>query len=337
MSVVSSANDLLGHYLSYLDLKSAIIFLSTSKKLGDKNRLVQILDFSKMTDVTFEKFRECLLKYPAVMSINVLGCVHLNDDWLKEIALRSPNLRKIDLTSSLPTDAGLKHLEGCRNLSEVTLGANEQFSPDGMVGLISKLPNLRVLAVVRCAKLDDRVLAACVNIKEISLQGLVSEITDKGLEHLKGLKKISFSFLPDSITNAGIQRVFQNSPKLKSAHFFEMPSLDEEALMTLAKSCRELTDLRLENCKRATSKGVTEVLKANPHVSLVQFWGTTPATDEWLSDMAPHCTSLKTLKTKYQGPHADRLSKRWPWVSIEFPTSVIKSSLLKQRAESLKS
>jgi len=340
MSVVNLLNDLLGHSLSYLDVKSVFSFLSTSKSMRDKNKLIQTLDFSWVATVTFEKFQECLRRYPAIMSLSVKGCKHLSDVWLKAVADLCPNLRKLDATSPLFTDAGLKHLERCRNLSEITLGSNEQFSSSGMVELVSKLPNLTACTMVGCAQLDDTVLKAvtlfCPYLEEISLQGLKCAITDEGIGQLNGLKKISFSFLPDSITNAGIQRVLQNSPKLKKAHFFEMPCINEEALMTLAISCKRLIELRFKNCKRLTSKGITEVLKKNPHLSLLQFWGTTPATDEWLSELAPHCTSLRTLQTKYQGPHADKLSKRWPWVAIAFPSFTIKSKVLQEREKQLK-
>ncbi len=125
------------------------------------------------------------------------GLVHLK---------RFHKLEDLELEHTQVTDAGLQHLKGLVTLQILYLN-DTQVTDAGLVHL-KGLTRLRYLSLdhTRVGSTGLRHLEALPDLKTLRLCG--TEVTDAGLEHLGGLKKLDGLILDDTqVTDAGLKHL----------------------------------------------------------------------------------------------------------------------------------
>jgi hypothetical protein len=145
-----------------------------------------------------------------------VGGETLTDEGLKSVADLT-NLRELVLWWATGiTDAGVAHLRRMPNLRMVNISLSGL--TDEGVDFLSELPALEDLDL-EGKKFTDRSLLSLSkarNMKSLVLSGDVSEISDEGLEHLKGLKELRNLRIGENskITPGARKRLIQALPGL---------------------------------------------------------------------------------------------------------------------------
>jgi internalin A len=196
----------LRHLAGLKSLHALKLWYSNTTDAGLKHvaalRELQWLDLQK-TQITDAGLKH-LAGLPNLMRLR-LADTKIGDAGLAHVA-RHADLTHLDLSGTGVTDAGLKHLAACRELVELNL-SDTRVTADGLKALAC-LPRLRKLNLSQNFGLEreaeperhglsatgatDReleVLAACTELRELTLTG--AQVTDAGLKHLAGLKKLA--------------------------------------------------------------------------------------------------------------------------------------------------
>lgn len=117
----------------------------------------------------------------------------LTSSWATDADLarvgRLPHLKKLDLSETKVTDAGLRHLRGLKNVRDVSLYYAEYFTDDGLANLKgwTELERLNLRGSRVTSKAMEHI-AHLKNLRELDLG--FTEINDEGFEHLLGLEKL---------------------------------------------------------------------------------------------------------------------------------------------------
>ena len=152
----------------------------------------------------------CGLKYLDLHGTQVTdaGLVHLR---------KLERLKTLDLSLTKITDAGLVHLKWNMNLNALDLN-NTKITDAGLV----HLKRIMYRHPARCGnnpginRLQNRkwMWMERVNLKSLDLSR--TQVTDAGLEHLKGLTKlVSLTLLNTKVTSAGVQDLQKALPNCK--------------------------------------------------------------------------------------------------------------------------
>ena len=133
------------------------------------------------------------------------------------------NLKELDLANTAVTDAGLQHLKDAPGLEILNL--TETKISDAGLEVFQHMPNLKELRLDNLNIHDDglKFLGGLTKLRWLSLCG---QITDAGLEHLKGLTGLKSLLLNacDKITKQGAAKLKAALPKTE----FVLPSEIEE-------------------------------------------------------------------------------------------------------------
>ncbi|MBT6847605.1 MAG: hypothetical protein HOA14_09350 [Planctomycetaceae bacterium] len=128
----------------------------------------------------------------------------LIDDTSLAALKQHPKLKKIRISQTQITDAGIEQLTALTNLTDLDLSENSVISDVGMSHL-SKITTLTKLNLWRVALSDSGIeqLAGLVNMQWLNLDN--TSLSDRGLIHLQGMKEIQFLHLGSTtITDAGL-------------------------------------------------------------------------------------------------------------------------------------
>ena len=128
----------------------------------------------------------------------------LIDDTSLAALQQHPKLKKIRISQTQITDAGIEQLTALTNLTDLDLSENSVISDIGMFHL-SQITTLTKLNLWRVALSDSGIkqLAGLVNMQWLNLDN--TSLSDDGLVHLKGMKNIQFLHLGSTtITDAGL-------------------------------------------------------------------------------------------------------------------------------------
>ncbi|CAI9740150.1 protein AMN1 homolog [Octopus vulgaris] len=179
----------------------------------------------------------------------------LSDQNLKNVIHN--NLKKLDLSASSVTEAGLVNLNQCSKLQNLNLSSYHQeirFSSLCLINSIKHCLSIQVLNLSRCHNVDDATVVAlsrsCRNIHCLNLSQC-SKVTDVAMqalgENCHYLRSIDFS--RNSITDAGIASL-------------------------VAGCCHNtLEEMVLRNIEKISNKSVELVLKFCPKLTIVNFSG----------------------------------------------------------------
>lgn len=131
----------------------------------------------------------------------------LIDDTSLAALKQHPRLKKLRISQTQITDAGLEHLTALTHLTDLDLSENSVISDVGMSHL-SKITTLTKLNLWRVALSDSGIqqLAGLVKMHWLNLDN--TSLSDDGLVHLEGMKDIQFLHLGSTtITDAGLPQL----------------------------------------------------------------------------------------------------------------------------------
>lgn len=163
----------------------------------------------KLTDADLEKVRAALVKSPVVVSIGLNNCRQITDAGLahlKDVA----TIRElvIENRSKKITDDGLKVLATLPQLEELSIFGDAV--TDASLESIGKLTKLRKLQIFSkgTTKAGYKHLAGLVNLEEIYVGDIGSEIDDECLQHMKAMTKLKkLDIRGDKLTDTGMDHV----------------------------------------------------------------------------------------------------------------------------------
>jgi hypothetical protein len=196
----------------------------------------------------------------AVKSLANLECIVSPSD--EQIgALRGhEGLRRIMLNSERLTDAGLEHLGTLPNLEEFLL-RRSAYTAEGLVKLAPRLGNVRSLHFSQRGVTDEG-LAALKSLPGLSRLSIgACEVTDRGVQHLRGLKDLEELMLYQvALTDDGLA-ILKDLPKLKKL-YIGAPGVTDRGIVHF-KALTGLESLMLYGSK-VTTAGVLELKRAMP-------------------------------------------------------------------------
>jgi len=175
-----------------------------------------------------------------LVSVNVSGCRMLTELALLALIRKCPLLNEIKMEG---TDVGKKRvgdevLNGVVNggVKSLYLGSNSWLRDESVEKIASACPSLEVLDLSSCCGISEgvvEVLRRCGEVRNLSLA------------FCSGVKLTGLDFEVPRLEELNLSR----------------SGVDDEMLCVIAKCCRWLVHLDLENCCGVTAKGVREVVE----------------------------------------------------------------------------
>ena len=191
-----------------------------------------------------------------VKTLNLSGCVNIEDGLLEMISVACPNLEAIDLSScENVTDEGLMKLgKRCgANLVSLVLERCLGIS-DASLSAFMLSSRLTCLNLERCRGLTDssmvKVLRMCTSLEDVDLS-LCDGIGDDTIISLSknclNVKRLILRDLPQ-LTESGVSAIsgLEDLRELRLTH--NTTGATEESIGCIVDRCRELTVLDLSNC-----------------------------------------------------------------------------------------
>lgn len=315
--LIKECRDPTTNILSFLNIESLVSLFTSCGSLWDfRKRLVTHLQtlthlgFSGKK-MTYDRFGQFIPLCTNVRKIDLSNCNRMSHDWIGLIGRFCKRLTSIHCRNdSEPT---YKELECCQELREVSFKWMMSRGSE-LLSLTKKLPNLTSFAATMTEESDAPVynLAKCVNLQAVSLSS--SGITDRSVACLKGLQRAKLD--SKNIKNAGIQKLIENSPDLTDLELVQV-GMNDEGLKALGK-CTKLQRLSLWECDQVTLPGVIGVLTQNAKLEVLEL--VCDMNDEWLKEMAPLSSHLRTLVV-WQGTVSEEACREFlkqnPNVTIE--------------------
>ena len=270
-------------YVGVLDLegihvnKFKRILTSMPKRTFVEDLILSRMHFKKEDSLPFEMFRE---KFPKLQQLD-LSCTYITDHTLARMSWMP--LKYLNLSGCRQiTDAGLAHLNGMQQLTELDLMDCEQITNAALTHLTG-LPLEFLSLPLNIEITDNDIQHLPITLKSISSFG--SEITDAGLAQLARLTSLYYLNLYkcQQITHAGLRSL----ANLKLTHLI-LGDATDQWLKYL--SHMRLVELCLGNCTQLTDAGI-KYLSHMP-LKILMLKGCRLLTDESMS-------VIKDLPLKY--------------------------------------
>ncbi|CAL9069300.1 unnamed protein product [Musa banksii] len=192
------------------------------------------------------------------------SCKLITDNGLDCIGTCCSNLEEIDLTDCTMTNAAMKYLSRCSELTVLKLGLCDKVSDEGLVHIASNCKKLRVLDLYRCFEVTDDGLAAiatgCKRIKNLNLC-YCTRITDLGLKHLSCLEDLHDLELRGvhCVTSLGITAIANGCQHLTELDLKHCHLVDDAGLFALGQYTKNLRQANLSYCQ-VSSMGLCNLL-----------------------------------------------------------------------------
>jgi Leucine-rich repeat (LRR) protein len=123
-----------------------------------------------------------------VVSVSLCACIKVTDDDLKILA-RLTNLRSLDVGFTQISDKGMMHLTDLASLETLKLTADENVGNDGLAAT-EWLTKLKVIDFAG-TRVTDEGMASLAEMRDLESIEVSSNISDKGLQAIKGLQRLS--------------------------------------------------------------------------------------------------------------------------------------------------
>ncbi len=235
-----------------------------------------------------------------------------------------PNLEHLFLSPLMGVDPTLveKITHSCSRLTGLDLSEIIEWPTERVLG---PLPRLRVLRLPKLVVLSDAKVVEMVGLRTSlhTLQLAGSGLTDEGfsrladpLSQLQELRLINCSSLTSrairSIPDGALYRVchIERCPRIDTNAVIEFlqsqrnlrhlslegnGQLRENAFLTIARVCPDLTILRLSGCNRLTDRALIAIAQSCPGLEVLALNGCTKITDDAIVALAEACPNLTSL------------------------------------------
>lgn len=237
-----------------------------------------------------------------IQSLN-LSETRINDEGLKEILTKVPNLQHLDLSKTHITDASIEHiLEHAPHIQSLKLNF-AAVTPESIIQAAPLLKNLKLLELNGCVLFEERHvrdITEAFSQKDIEIKGgsfnplaaWEAALTRREIE-FEALKKSSNFVIP---TSEGYLEFydFPEAKFIESVRFNNSP-IDDETLAKLLQSMPNLRVLHLKNCQNISDKSLAHIAEYAPQLEMIDL-SRTKITAEAIISAAPSLTKLKAIQ-----------------------------------------
>ncbi|KAF5732467.1 F-box protein [Tripterygium wilfordii] len=198
-------------------------------------------------------------------SVRLCGFSKVSDAGFASILYSSLNLKKFEVRNALLlSDLAFHDLAGspCA-LVEVRLLSCSLITSEA-VKKLAYSRSLEMLDVCGCKSIADSCLSSISRLHKLKILNLTgADITDSGLSVLgQGSTPITHLCLRSCkrVTDKGISHLVHSGGvirlTLSTLDLGHMPGISDKAILTIAKACRELTELCIRNCFHVTDSSM---------------------------------------------------------------------------------
>lgn len=205
----------------------------------------------KNSKVTENYLLDAIKRCPNLASIDVSGCLLVDDNVLKRILQICPSLINVQIRNCRKmTDASAGCLiTHCKMLRRINMGGNANMSPDGLLNLVRNHPNNK-------------------NFEELYLSGLpiTEEILQAVVECCPKLAEISigYAIITDNVLRNFLQSI---GPRLQRLSISWMTAFDandsvsSDILEFIASTCPRLTSLDVSGLRNITVQSIQQFVE----------------------------------------------------------------------------
>jgi hypothetical protein len=271
-----------------------------------KSFKIQDLNFLLVSDEAFEKLCECSLLEELNIDLNNNKIEIKSNDGLPKLD-RLVNLKRLTLSAGVGSTASVSNLSNsfmkqleslylvnyavdehsidnimhCHNLKEIEVTLNG-CCIDDLLSKLSKLRHVEKLIIHNGTYLSD------AGTKSISSFVALREMRLKGITKFKDLTPINLSelFISQSLQALIILE-------------FDITILNDNCLMTIGTTCKNLEVFKITGCRNVFDTGVKELAKNCPQLREVSLQKCTNISDNGVKCLIEHCKRLQSLFIKY--------------------------------------
>ncbi|KAI9095449.1 hypothetical protein DFS34DRAFT_595001 [Phlyctochytrium arcticum] len=185
------------------------------------------------------------------------------------------------------------------NLSEICDFVTDRF----MRSVAESCSNLRIVNVERCQRATaagiGSVVSQCRALEQMDLTG-ISASNDAALLQMfpvlrSNIKNIALTLSPE-VTGPGLIAALENLPNLERLWLQHCDMLRDETISKLLKTCLQLTDLSLLDCRQCTNVTVEYIAhNVGPRLSQLTIGLSDHIRDPSIQMLATHCRNLTGL------------------------------------------
>uniref|UniRef100_A0A7N0VN47 F-box/LRR-repeat protein 15-like leucin rich repeat domain-containing protein n=1 Tax=Kalanchoe fedtschenkoi TaxID=63787 RepID=A0A7N0VN47_KALFE len=240
------------------------------------------------------------------------------------------NLKSIRIDGARVSESYLQTItDNCKLLTEVGLSKCKGVTDNGIIQLVSRCINLRILDLTCCDTVGDAAISAVANscrnlnclkleacklVTMKSLQSLGSHsillkeidltdcygVVDKGLFHLSkcfGLASLKLG-LCANITDEGLSSIASKCSRIYELDLYRCAGIGDNGLAALSNGCTRLKILNLSYCTKITDQGLAYIGQMDELLEL-EMRGLVNITNTGFTAVVAGCRRLSELDIKH--------------------------------------
>ena len=228
-----------------------------------------------------------------------------------DLLLESPNLRSIEISTTIPSIASDLNRQPTFSLQEIRLHG-PKIQDVHVKTLCYNVKHLRNFGIFYCANITDKAFSKISQCRELDIltighcQSLTEDVYVKHISACSWIQKICINTNGqyDVLSSFGQYDVFSsfagekypiNGRSSDYSYDVKLTIMSDAGLHALASECRGLRELHVPKCKQITDLGVMAVVDNCPQLEILDISGCKNVTDFSLLALAEHSHNLQTL------------------------------------------
>ena len=220
-----------------------------------------------------------------------------------DLLLDTPNLRAIEISTTIPRIASDFNVHPTLSLQEIRLHGSA-IQDSHLQTLCCNVIHLRDLGIFYCENITDtafRTISQCHELDTLTIghcESLTEHVYSNQISKCSWIKKIRINTSGRSDMFSQLDWFDQSYPITFHNHCFttyEATVMADVGLQSLASGCNSIRELHLLGCKRVTDSGVMAVADHCPKLDKLDLSGCQNVTDVSLLALAEQSHGLHTL------------------------------------------
>uniref|UniRef100_K3XAC8 F-box/LRR-repeat protein 15-like leucin rich repeat domain-containing protein n=1 Tax=Globisporangium ultimum (strain ATCC 200006 / CBS 805.95 / DAOM BR144) TaxID=431595 RepID=K3XAC8_GLOUD len=252
--------------------------------------------------------------------LKLQGCSMIRNSILRQIPYRCPHLRSLDLSNCVQVTSTVVRamLQGCANLQILRLDGcrhitdaafQHEHSPFHTLRACS---SLQVVSFARCSQLSEDLLyflvKTCRSLVDINFskcKKIPSSAIHLLLRSATNLQRLNLSFMDvtDEAFTADTQADHVNGfyAMGKELRVLDLThcKITDEALLSMARYCRQLEEMKLSSCDKVTDVGVEALVSSCANLRELDLNNCGFVTDRGISAVGLHGKRLERLNLSW--------------------------------------
>lgn len=223
------------------------------------------LDLTCCREVTNVGLSSIASSCKGLISLKLESCSGFSEHGLQTLCSSCELLQELDVTDSSLNDAGLMSIAKCKYLKVLKLGVCESIHDAGLSYIASNCLDLRELDIYRSVEISDEgigvICSKCTKLTCLNMS-YCTKITDAGLFGVSGLHYLRSLEVRGctKLSSLGLFSVAKNCRNLTELDTKRCTSMEEYVPLVLAQYCKSLRQVNLSYCS-ATDEGLVALAK----------------------------------------------------------------------------